>query len=158
MSHQVWRVRDRPSKSTGGQILLDTHIWLWMLSGQIDRMHPATVALLEDAARSGHIRVSEISCWEVAWKVANGRLSLGMPVDEWLARATRAPGVTMVPLDRDVLVMAALLEGIHGDPADRWIVATAKLRRMTLLTADRALLDFGRRERMTMMADARKRS
>ncbi len=40
---------------------------------------------------------------------------------------------------------------MHGDPADRWLVATAKLRQLTLLTADAAILEFGRGEGMTAM-------
>lgn len=91
-----------------------------------------------------------------AAKNGPGRLALGLPIDEWLALAERAPGVTMVPLERSALVLGARLDDMHGDPVDRWLVATAKLRQYTLLTADTTVLEFGRRERMTKMGDVRR--
>lgn len=152
--HQVWRVKDQPDFN--GPLLLDTHVWFWMLVGGIGRMHRSVAGLLDRAAGNGTLYVSDISCWEVARKASSGRLSLALPVDAWLEQAARAPGVTLLPLDRTVLVLGARLNEMHGDPADRWIVATAKLRQLALLTADSAVLDFGRRDRLTAMVDARK--
>lgn len=131
-------------------------MWLWMLQGSTDRMHRHATSVLERAARDGLLHVSDISCWEVARKAADGRLALGLPIDEWLALAERAPGVTMVPLQRQALVLGARLDDMHGDPVDRWLVATAKLGQYTLLTADAVMLEFGRRERLTKMGDVRR--
>jgi PIN domain nuclease of toxin-antitoxin system len=152
--HQVWRVPERPEFA--GPLLLDTHVWFWMLTGDLGRMHPGVAALLDRAARIGALHVSDISCWEIVQKTVAGRLSLSLPVETWLDRAVRAPGVTMLSLDRPSLMLGAQLEGMQGDPVDRWIVATAKLGGFTLLTADAATLAFGRRERLTMMVDGRR--
>ena len=51
-------------------LLLDTHIWVWFLEGDTGRMAPALVPLLERSARSGELRVLDISYWEVAVKAA----------------------------------------------------------------------------------------
>lgn len=153
-SHQVWRMREQPDFA--GPLLLDTHVWFWMLVGDMGRMHRSVAGLLDRAAGNGTLYVSDISAWEVATKVATGRLSLSLPVDAWLEQAGRAPGISFLPLDRSALVLGARLGEMHGDPADRWIVATAKLRQLTLLTADRAILEFGRKERVTPMCDVRR--
>lgn len=118
-------------------------------------MSVASWRLIEEAAAEGNLSVSDLSCWEMAQKVARGRYSLAMPLDEWLELAVRAPGVTMLPLDRATLVLGAKLTEMHGDPADRWLVATAKLRRLTLLTADTTILDFAAREGKTVVRDVR---
>lgn len=147
------RVRERANEAPS--LLLDTHVWVWMLAGDRSRM-PATVwSLLEAAAAGGSLGVSDLSCWEMALKVARGKYTLSLPLDEWLDQATLAPGITMLPLDRATLVLGAKLTEMHGDPADRWLVATAKLRRLTLLTADTTILDFAARERMTAVRDVR---
>ncbi|MDZ4257142.1 MAG: type II toxin-antitoxin system VapC family toxin [Gemmatimonadales bacterium] len=135
--------------------LLDSHVWVWMLAGNERKMPPRTWRLLASAAESGALHVSDVSCWEVALKAATGRYFLGLPVDEWIARATTAPGVLMLPLDRPTLLLGARLTAMHGDPADRWLVATAKLRKLTLLTADRAILSFAKAERLTAVQAAR---
>ncbi|MEP6590997.1 MAG: type II toxin-antitoxin system VapC family toxin [Gemmatimonadota bacterium] len=152
--HQVWRAREQPDFA--GPLLLDTHVWFWLLVGDLSRMHPSVGGMLDRAARHGMLYVSDISVWEIARKTVSGRLSLSLPVDIWLERAAQAPGISFLPLDRSVLVLGARLGEMHGDPADRWIVATAKLRQLTLLTADRAVLEFGRREQVTPMGDVRK--
>ncbi len=152
--HQVWRVRELPEPE--GPFLLDTHVWFWLLAGDGRRMHRRMPTLLDDAAARGELHVSDISCWEIAFKAERGTLSLGLPVDEWLDRAVATPGITMLPLDRRVLVHGARLNEMHGDPADRWLVATARQRRLTLLTADAAILAFGRRDRLVRMVDVRR--
>ncbi len=114
------RLRERADGEEA--FLLDTHVWVWLLAGEMGRMHRSLPPLLERAAERGNLFVSDISCWEIALKVANGRYALGLPLDEWLDRALQAPGVTMLPLDRSALILGAKLTAMHGDPADRWLV------------------------------------
>ena len=62
---------------------------------------------------------------------------MGITLDEWLELAVHAPGVVMLPVDRDVLVESTRLPGdFHKDPADQIIVATARHRGLRLLTND----------------------
>ena len=105
---------------------------------------PERARLLADgAAADNALAVSVVSVWEIAVKTALGKLPLGMSAREWVARATRAPGLRIVPLDSDIaLASAELPPPFHRDPADRLIVAFARRARATLLTSDRKILDY----------------
>ena len=126
-----------------GQVLLDTHVWLWHLDGDAGRFPPGAVDLLRERGRERLLAVSDISAWEVATKVAKGKLTLALETSHWIARAERAPGIAFIRLDRQILVASAVLPGdLHGDPADRILVATALAYGAWLATADGALLDY----------------
>ncbi len=137
-------------------LLLDTHVWIWYVDGA-----PLSVPLdelLQRANREHRLLVSDMSAWEVATKAAKGRLDLAVDPAFWLHRAERMPGITLVPLDRELLLLSATLPGaLHGDPADRLIVATALLRACPLVTADRRIVDYARREKKAALSiiDAR---
>lgn len=149
------RVREHPSGGAvrqvrdlaryEGPLLLDTHIWLWHLTGDAERLSPALVRALDRAGAMAQLYVSDISCWEVAVKAVKGKLTLAVDVERWLARAERAPGIRFVPVDRATLVASTVLPGpMHGDPADRMLVATARLRGMPLVTADAEIVAYAR--------------
>lgn len=121
-------------------IVLDTHVLLWMVGN-----HPAIGPLArrnieEDWAR-GTLGVSAISFWEVALLQARGRVELPLPVTQW-RQDLLAAGLTEWPVDGEVALGAAALADFHCDPADRFIAATALVRRATLVTADEAILDW----------------
>ena len=72
-----------------------------------------------------------------------GRLALGRDVGAWVSDALALPGVRLAPLLPAVAVDSARLPGpIHGDPADRIIIATARHAGAALLTADKAILAY----------------
>jgi PIN domain nuclease of toxin-antitoxin system len=146
-------VRDRPEYD--GPLLLDTHIWFWWLNADVKNLHAKAITVLEQASLGGGLAVCDISCWELAQK-ANRGLHLGLSVETWLARATTAPGITMLPLSRDVLVLGTQLHQMQGDPADRWIVATAKLQRLPLATADSSIIEFAKLDGLTAVCDMRR--
>ncbi len=149
----VWRVGSRPDYI--GPLLLDTHLWVWMLDGDTSRLPLPLVPLVRAAARDGRLFVSEISFWEVAQKVGKGRLRLTMPVSTWTRRAAMAPGVNYLAVDRDVLVTSTGIDTMHGDPADRMLVATAKLTGTPLATADEAIVAWAHGEGATPVCDCR---
>lgn len=91
--------------------------------------------------------MSDISIWEVGTKVAKGQLRLTPDVGGWIQRATRRPGFSFLPLDRDILLGSTQLPGeIHGDPADRMLIASAALSAMPLVTADGLIVEYAGRE------------
>ncbi len=74
--------------------------------------------------------------------VARGRVALPAPVDDWFEDAV-GTGLKWAPLTSKVLIDASFLPGrIHGDPADRILVATARTFGYRLMTRDRALLGY----------------
>lgn len=109
-------------------LLLDTHalVWLVMDSPRLGRL------ARRRAARGAH--VSAISFWELEMLAEAGRVRLGMSVSEARAVVLRT-NVSEVPID-GVIAMTAARLGMHGDPGDRFIVATALTHGATLMTAD----------------------
>lgn len=153
------RGRSRPGQYhvTGLPLLLDTHVWIWWLENDWARAYPGTLDLLMRAERTGDLRVSDISYWEVAVKAAKGKLRLSMDAAVWLDRAATAPGFRSCPLTRDVLLYSARLVGsVHGDPADRMLIATAQLLGVPLVTADKAIIGYAERHSGLHVIDVRR--
>lgn len=109
-------------------LLLDTHALVWLAT---DSPRLGKVARRR-AARGAH--VSAITFWELEMLAGAGRLRLGMSVSEARDIVLRT-NVTEVPID-GVIAMTAARLGMHGDPGDRFIVATALTHGATLMTAD----------------------
>jgi PIN domain nuclease of toxin-antitoxin system len=120
-------------------IVLDTHVWVWWVSGA--QPLPARVKrLVEQHRKQATIRVSSISVWEVAQLVKCGRLELTMDVADWVARSEALPFLEFVPVDNRVALRSTQLPGsLHADPADRIIVATTLAVGGTLVTKDNKL-------------------
>ena len=118
-----------------GVILLDTHVLIWWVNGDHDKLSGTALSALE---REGQTRlVSAISCWEVAMLVARGRLGLTMDIEHWLALLEAIPELRFLPLTPAVAVAATRLpEPFHPDPADRFLVAQARALNIPLVTAD----------------------
>lgn len=122
-------------------ILLDTHVLVWWVAGhrQLSRSQRRALEAVDDGNPA---LVADISLWEIATLVELGRLELDMPIRDWLERATAAPLVERVGITPAVAAeVAALPATFHRDPADRIIVATAKVRGATVLTQDRRIVD-----------------
>lgn len=132
-------------------VLLDTHVLIWLLNGD-STLAPSAMTVIEQAAREGTILVSAITPWEIAMLVAKGRLTLTRDVQEWVDEALRQPGVVLAPLDPTIAIASTRLPGaIHGDPADRLIVATARHHDALLVTADERLLAYGAADHVAVL-------
>ncbi len=119
-------------------ILLDTHAMLWRAMDD-RRLGRRAARRIDQALNAGELAVSAFSFWEVGLLVAAGRLQMRATVDEFRL-ASLAAGITEVPVDGRIAILATRLTGMHSDPADRLIVATALERGATLVTADAKLL------------------
>ena len=123
-------------------ILLDTNAGLWWTI-RPEGMPARARSLADAAAGDGALAVSVVSVWEIAVKTALRKLQLGMAAREWVARASRAPGLRILPVDSDIaLASTELPPPFHRDPADRLIVALARRLRAPLLTSDRKILEY----------------
>ena len=120
-------------------ILLDTHVVLWQEVND-RRLGPQTRRTIEKALQESMVSVSAISFWEVGMRVQKGQLDLGFDLHAW-RRNLLEEGLVELAVDGDIAVRAGLLSDMHGDPADRIIVATA-LEGHQLVTADRRILDW----------------
>ena len=80
------------------RLLLDTHIVLWLDSGD-DRLRKSTRALIDGCwLGGGAICMSAVTAWEIALLVDTGRITLDCPVEAWVERFLKRPGVEPVPL------------------------------------------------------------
>ena len=123
-------------------IVLDTHAWVWWVSGQKTLSRRAG-RIIEVAANEAAIYVSAISVWEVAQLVARGRLELTMNVESWVAKSAAFPFLHFVPVDNAIAIKSVSLpEPLHSDPADRIIIATALLMGFPLITRDRKITNY----------------
>ena len=119
------------------KLLLDTHIWLWSHL-EPEHLSKRTVAALTNPGNE--LWLSPISVWEFLLLAERGRLALKEDPDVWLENVwSRAP-IQETPLNREIMVLSRKVSLPHQDPADRFIVATAQLLELTLVTADDKLL------------------
>lgn len=122
-------------------ILLDTHTFVFWADGskKLSRDQSRTV---ERAANAGALFLSEISFWEIALLVEADKLDLQAPIDEWLERAVADNAVQCVGITpRIVHELASLSTTRSWDPADRIIVATARVFGARLVTNDSRIID-----------------
>ncbi len=121
------------------RLLLDTGILLrWFEGGH--SLSPPHRRALQGAKPAQPLLVSDISLWEIATLLDLGRVRLRLPLRDWLEQATAAPLVTRCAITPAVAAeVAALPATFHRDPADRIIVATARVHGATLLTTDRLI-------------------
>lgn len=71
------------------------------------------------------------------------RIELSESLSDWLTKAIDHSGITVVPLERSIILDACNLPGeFHNDPADQLIVATSRVKKLPLLTADGKILTY----------------
>jgi PIN domain nuclease of toxin-antitoxin system len=117
--------------------LLDTHVWVWSLLDP-ERLPERARRVLEDPAGEGWL--SPISAWELSMLIERGRLAAKQPADAWVRAALRATPLREAPLNHEIALRSRALPFAHADPADRFLVATADVYELTLLTADERLI------------------
>ena len=119
------------------KLLLDTHIWIWS-KGDPARLSKRVDNELSDPANE--LWLSPVSVWEALTLMQKGRIRMEDPF-EWVERA--AEQMREAPLTREIVSVGLALPLAQADPADRFLAATAKVLKLTLVTADRRLLGLG---------------
>jgi len=120
-------------------IVLDTHALIWWVAKDAALGAAALdgIRTEQDKGEHGEILVSAISAWEIAMLVKSERLTLSMSASAWLDTVAHVPAVRFIPVDTRIATASVGLPGdFHKDPADRIIVATARLHKARLATAD----------------------
>ncbi len=123
--------------------LLDTHVLLWWLE-DAGRLSPEQARIVERSSDDSPLLVSDITLWEIAMLANLGRIRLALPLREWLEAAVSPPLVRRQGISPAIAAeVAQLPESLHRDPADRILIATARILGATLLTRDRRITDSG---------------
>ncbi len=122
-------------------LLLDTHVLIWWLN-DYGRLSPAQQEAIAAVDPQSPLLVSDISIWEIATLHSLGRIHLSLPLREWLDKAVAPPLVRRHGISPAIAEhVAALPDSFHRDPADRVLVATARVLGATLLTQDRRIIE-----------------
>lgn len=111
-------------------VLLDTCALLALARGELPDDAAAALRTAPEA------NVSVVSPWEVAIKVAAGKIRLRHPPFQWFLGLTERYTLRELPLDSRIACAAAALPLIHRDPFDRVLVALAQAHALTVLTSD----------------------
>ena len=119
------------------RLLLDTHVWIWSLLEPARLNRRARSALRSE---SNELWLSSISVWELLVLVEKGRLRLASPADAWVESALEAAPLREAPVTHAIARASRRVVLADGDPADRFIAATALVLDLALLTADARLL------------------
>jgi len=132
-------------KKTGPLYILDTHIWIWLINGEKNIRSSRFLKTISQ--KNSELNVSVISVWEVGMLEAKGRIVLPFSCLEWVHRALKAPGILLTPLTPEIAIESSRLPGdFHGDPADRIIVATTRSLGATLVTKDKNILTYAKKQ------------
>ena len=119
------------------KLLLDTHIWIW---SKLEPKRLGRRATEELSKSSNELWLSPVSVWETLVLMQKGRIRVQDPF-AWVDRASDQ--LREAPLTREIVSVGMALPLSHADPADRFLAATAKVLKLTLVTSDKMLLGLG---------------
>lgn len=117
-------------------LLLDTSTFLWMCAGG-ENLSTAARKALRDARATVH--VSALTAWEIAIKAAKGKLALPAEPQHWFPAMLAHHRLIEISLQSTEAMASTRLPPIHADPFDRWLIATAKERKLVLVTSDETI-------------------
>jgi len=133
-------------------LLLDTCAVIWIAENE--KLAPQAIEILRSTYDSGMpTYVSPITAWEIGMLASRDRLKLLITPQRWFGRLLETPTVRLADISPDLLIASSFLPGRPPrDPADRIIAATARDYGCTLMTRDRALLDYGEQGHIRVLA------
>jgi PIN domain nuclease of toxin-antitoxin system len=123
-------------------ILLDTHVVIWLASGEM-RLSAKAQAAIDEARRNQEaLSISDFTMFELAMMFRKKRVGLHISLESFLFEVEQR--FVILPITRDVCVHTlAFPRGYPRDPADLIIGATAVVNGLTLVTADQAIRESG---------------
>jgi PIN domain nuclease of toxin-antitoxin system len=132
-------------------LLLDTCACLWITANELPDV--AALALTNAYDAGTPVYVSPITAWEIGNLARKGRFRSQLTPRRWFERLMSAPGTFLAEMRPELLLESGLLPNYpNGDPADRIMAATAREYGYTLMTRDRALLDYARQGHLSALA------
>jgi PIN domain nuclease of toxin-antitoxin system len=120
-------------------ILLDTHVALWIATNS--SLGKQSRTLVDQALAEDGLAISAISFWEISLLIVKNRFKTAKTAATLRAELLDT-GIVELPLTGPIAILAVQLQNLHGDPADRFIAATAIAHNATLMTADKRLLNW----------------
>ncbi len=118
------------------KILLDTHIFLWFISGD-SRLSTDVRDIIRDL--DNEIYLSVVSVWESIVKYQLGKLPLSEPPETYLPKQRELHQIASLTLDESSIAQLAKLPPLHRDPFDRMLICQALQYGLTIATVDAAV-------------------
>jgi PIN domain nuclease of toxin-antitoxin system len=123
------------------KIVLDTCALIgWSLDPE--RLSPDAKEACNQMEREKNGLVPSIAIWEIAIKIKNKKLDLGVDINEYVVSLKKSSVVRIVPINEDMWLESVRLEWKHNDPVDRVVVALARSDRASIVTADKEIRAF----------------
>jgi PIN domain nuclease of toxin-antitoxin system len=134
------------------QLLLDTCAVIW--SCEDDGIsEQAAEAIANHHLAGGIVYVSPISAWEIGMLLEKQRLSISETPEKWLERLLKKPNVKLADMPVRLMLSCGTLPGpLHGDPADRIIIATAREYGLRIVTRDEKILNYAEKGHVMALA------
>jgi PIN domain nuclease of toxin-antitoxin system len=130
--------------------VLDTHVWLWWM-GRDPRLGESALEALDSLPGERRPYLCDISLWEVAMLVGQGRISVDGPLSAWLETAAHPRAVRVIPIVPAIAAeVANPPQAFRGDSADRLIVATCRVLDVPLLSHDSRIVQSRLVKRWTL--------
>lgn len=127
-------------------IVLDTHVWIGLINGNEKIVESGFLPIINKNMKQHEIYIPAICTWEISMLASKDRIILSDNTLDWIKEAVSAPGITLCPLTPEIAFESANLpDNFHGDPADRMIVATARILQASLLTFDKKILNYAKK-------------
>ena len=120
-------------------MLLDTCGLLWLANEQ-GKISQEVLKLIDE---SPVVYISTITSFEIGLKYKAGKLLLPVPPKDWFREILKHHDISVIDLDKDICMKATELPDIHKDPCDRFIIATALVKKLPVITADKRFQEYG---------------
>jgi len=122
-------------------VVLDTCALIWW-SLDPDKLSLPAKSACEKMEVEKNGLVASISLWEIAIKIKNQKLDLGVSLTTYLETLQKSDVITMISIDENLWLESVALEWSHKDPVDRVIVALAQKYQADLITANKIIMGF----------------
>ena len=122
-------------------VVLDTCAFIWW-SLDPEKLSQSAKDACQQMEQEKNGLVPSTAIWEIAIKIKNHKLDLGVSIDDYIATLKKSNVIRIVPIDEDIWLESVKLEWEHRDPADRVIVAIAQRTQSAIITSDRKMTSF----------------
>jgi len=122
-------------------VVLDTCALIWW-SLDPEKLSQSAKDACQQMEQEKNGLVPSTAIWEIAIKIKNHKLDLGVSIDDYIATLKKSNVIRIVPIDEDIWLESVKLEWEHRDPADRVVVAVAKRSQAAIITADQKIANF----------------
>lgn len=121
------------------RLLLDTHILIWFLEGNLS-LSTSRQQIINDSTNK--VFVSIASLWEMAIKVSVGKLNLSKPLAD-VVKQLAVENIEILSISPSHTIEVSALPFHHRDPFDRIIIAQSKIENLPVMTDDAEFSAYG---------------